>query len=143
MASSGIVDRTDIICSDELRAQQKAERDILLQKFRFNKENDQQVLRRLPTLFTNTDDVEYFYLKSSCRQAARRISDGALASNIDQESGLEKDEDTDDIVDGQFVDRSQNTPCSNTVLGIGKSTRDIYRMRRKAEVLKYNKQSNK
>jgi hypothetical protein len=114
---------------------------------RFNNKVDNEVLnKRLPTLVTTRDDeFKYIYLKSSCRQVAKRITDGALAVNIDQETGVKEDDDGD-IIDGQFIDRSQTTPCSTAVLGIadGQPTRADLRMRRKAEVLQYkNKNTNR
>ena len=115
-----------------------------LARFGLDKAKDQEELnKRKPTLVTTRkDELKYFYLRSSCRQVAKRISDGALAVNIDQETGVKEDEDGN-IIDGQFVDRGQTTPCSNAVLGIGKTSRAELRMRRKAEVLQYkNKNTN-
>tara|TARA_A100001015_G_C14764694_1_gene622855 strand:- start:121 stop:819 length:699 start_codon:yes stop_codon:yes gene_type:complete len=129
-------------CSDNYRTELKEKQANEFQQQRFNNEiNNERQNKKLPTLVTSRPgELKYIYLKSSCRQVAIRENDGALAVNIDQETGVKEDDDGN-IIDGQFVDRSQTTPCSDDLLGIGQSQRAILKMRRKAEVLQY-KNSN-
>ena len=147
MFSSGINAQTGIFahgCSYSYRAELNEKQANEFQQQRFNNEiNNDRQNKILPTLVTTREDeLKYFYLRSSCRQVAKRITDGALAVNIDQETGVKEDDDGN-IIDGQFVDRGQTTPCSNAVLGIGQTSRAELRMRRKAEVLQYkNKNTN-
>ena len=139
-AQSGGI-RTSFIGCSERYYNSKAELESKYQTQRFrNQINNERLIKTLPTLISEDDDVKYFYLNSSCKQAAIRKSDGALAANINQITGIERDADGN-IIAGQFVDRSQNTPCSNAVLGIGQNERYQLKMRKKAEVLQY-KNSN-
>ena len=147
MFSSGVKDRS--VCSnDSISQEKKIAKQLLRQEQRFNNKIDNERLNKsLPVLINDTiNPVEYFYLRSSCRQVVKRTTDGALAVNIDQESGLKKNDDGD-IIDGQFIDRTQQTPCSSgIVLDIDNDnpTRAQLRMRRKAEVLQYkNNNTNK
>ena len=119
----------------------KKANQLLRQEQRFaNRIDNERLNKSLPVLINDTvNPVEYFYLRSSCRQVVKRTTDGALAVNIDQENGLKKNDDGE-IIDGQFIDRSQLTPCREGVLlGIedGQPSREQLRMRRKAEVLQY------
>ena len=146
MYTSGVKNRS--VCSnDSISQKKKLANQLLRQEQRFmNTIDNERLNKSLPVLVNDTvNPVEYFYLRSSCRQAVKRTTDGALAVNIDQETGLKKNEDGD-IVDNQFIDRSQLTPCTNGVLlGIedGSPSREQLRMRRKAEVLQYkNKNTN-
>lgn len=109
-----------------------------LARFGLDKAKDQEELnKRKPTLLTSrAGELKYIYLRSGCRQVAIRENDGALAVNIDQETGV-KEDDAGNIKDGQFVERSERTRCSNLVLGIGQTKRAELRMRRKANVLQY------
>ena len=140
MYSSGVKNRS--VCSNDSISQEKKKANQLLrQEQRFANQLDNERLNKsLPVLINDTvNPVEYFYLRSSCRQVVKRTTDGALAVNIDQENGLKKNDDGE-IIDGQFIDRSQLTPCrEGVVLGIkdGQPSREQLRMRRKAEVLQY------
>lgn len=139
MYSSGVENRDKTLCSETYTNKLEEIRLANLSRFNMDKKKDRENLnKRKPTLVTSRPgELQYIYLNSSCRQVAKRISDGALAVNIDQETGV-KEDDNGNIIPGQFVDRSNTTPCSSDLLGIGQTKRDELRMRRKANVLQYN-----
>lgn len=139
MYSTGVTDAGEKGCSSDTYTNNLEKLRIAnLARFNIDKAKDQEELnKRKPTLLTSkAGELKYIYLKSGCRQVAIRENDGALAVNIDQETGV-KEDDEGNIISDQFVDRSQTNPCSSDLLGIGQTKRDELRMRRKANVLQY------